>query len=161
MCHLSRRFDYFSSSFQEHIERLDLAMACLTQAGLKLSPEKCSFMQEKAKFLGHVVGPEGVEPNPDTCKKIQEFPTPSNSDQLRSFLALAGYYCKFIENFSKIAKLLNDLLPPTSTKKGNKQSNPKWKWQEIHQKTFDQIKQLFLSPPVLGYPVFWSAFYSS
>lgn len=108
----------YSSTFQEHIERLNLLLARLAQAGIKLSPEKCFFLQIKTKFLGHVVGPESVEPYPDKCNKVRDFPTPTNPDQLRSFLAAAGYYHKFIKDFSKIAKPLNDLLSPTSTKKG-------------------------------------------
>ena len=49
----------FSSTFEEHLERLNLVMSRLHQAGIKLSPEKCQFLQKKVRFLGHVVGPDG------------------------------------------------------------------------------------------------------
>jgi len=112
----------FSSTFEEHLERLNLVMSRLHQAGIKLSPEKCQFLQRKVRFLGHVVGPEGIETDPEKCTKVKEFPRPTNPDQLRSFVHLAGYYRKLIPNFSKVARPLTDLLPPTAAKKGKKPS---------------------------------------
>ena len=109
----------FSSTFEEHLERLNLAMSRLHQAGLKLSPEKCQFMQRKVRFLGHVVGPEGVETDPEKCSNVRDFPRPTNPDQMRSFVHLAGYYRKFIPNYSKLAKPLTDLLPLTVLSHGN------------------------------------------
>ena len=63
---------------------------------------------------------EGVKPDPQKVKAIKEFPTPKNTTDVKSFLGLAGYYRKFIPQFSKMAKSLNDLL-----KNGNA-----WQWEQ-------------------------------
>lgn len=82
----------FSSSFEEHLERLELILTRLEECGIKLSAEKCSFVQRKVKFLGHIVSENGLETDPEKSSKIANYPTPVNIDELRSFLALAGYY---------------------------------------------------------------------
>ena len=97
----------FSSTFEEHLERLNLVMSRLHQAGIKLSLEKCQLVfAEKVRFLGHVVGPDGIETDPEKSTKVKEFPRPTNLDQLRSCVHLAGYYRKFIPNYSKVARSL-------------------------------------------------------
>lgn len=72
------------------------------------------------KFLGHIVSEEGIETVPEKVRKVREWPVPSNADELRSFVAFARYYRRFVKDFSKIAKPLYDLLPPTTTSKKNK-----------------------------------------
>jgi len=148
----------FSDTFEQHLERLDIILKTLQQANLKLAPEKCFFFKSEVKFLGHVVSEEGIQTDPDKIQKVMNWPTPSNSDELRSFLAFAGYYRKFIQDFSKIAKPLNELLPPTSVKKGQKKMKKEWTWTEKEQEIFDHIKRLLSSPPVLAYPDFTCPF---
>jgi len=115
-------------------------------------------LQKKVRFLGHVVGPDGIETDPEKCTKVKEFPRPTNPDQLRSIVHLAGYYRKFIPNFSKVARPLTDLLPPTAVKKGKKPVKFTWKWEQIHEDTFNKIKELLTSSPILGYPIFGQPF---
>ena len=110
----------FADTFEDHLKRLDMILTRLKQCNLKLSPEKCIFIQEKVHFLGHVVSSEGIETDPTKEEKIKNWPTPANSDELRSFLAFAGYYRRFIKDFSKITRPLSDLLTPTTKKKGQK-----------------------------------------
>lgn len=81
----------------------------------------------------------GVRPDPDNCSEVKHFPAPTNTDQLRSFVAWAGYYRKFIKDLSKIAKPLSDLLTPTSNKKCSRQTDQAWKWDQDHQPTFEKI----------------------
>jgi len=146
----------FSDSYEQHIERLGLILTRLKECGIKLSSEKCFFIQRKVNFLGHVVGEDGIETDPEKIEKIKNYPRPTNSDELRSFLAFCGYYRKFLENFSRVIRPLADLLPPTSTKKRNKgkQEHVKWKWEQEHQVVFDKLKDLLTSPPILAYPNF-------
>jgi hypothetical protein len=61
-------------------------------------------------FLGHIVTPQGIAPDPSKVDAVQKLPAPTSVSQLRSFLGLARYYRKFICNFSEIAKPLNWLL---------------------------------------------------
>ena len=98
-------------------------------------------------FLGHVVSGEGVETDPAKIEKVKNRPTPANPDELRSFLAFAGYYRRFIKEFSKVARPLSELLPPTSAKKGQKKTH-------VEQEVFDRLKSLLPTPPVLAYPDF-------
>ena len=148
----------FSDSFEQHLERLDIVLTRLQQCNLKLSPDKCFFLQERVKFLGHVVSAEGIETDPDKIERIKNWPTPSNSDELRSFIAFAGYYRSFVKDFSKITKPLTDLLPPTTTKKNAKIKSKDWKWEEAQEETFNKLKEILSSPPVLSYPDFQKPF---
>ena len=82
----------------------------LRQFNLKIEHDKCEFLKTKLNYLGHVVTSGGVKPDPQKVKAIKEFPTPENTTDVKSFLGLAGYYRKFIPQFSKMAKPLNDWL---------------------------------------------------
>ena len=100
---------FFSDTFQQHLENLKLVFDRFRAANLKLKPKKCEFGKRKIQFLGHLVSEEGVEPLPDTCKAVQNFPRPTNVKQVRSFLGLSGFYRKYIEHYSKIATPLTNL----------------------------------------------------
>lgn len=143
----------FSENFEQHLQRLDLILTRLKECGLKLSADKCFFLQKRVKFLGHVVSEDGVETDPEKIEKVRNWPTPSNADELRSFLAFAGYYRRFVKDFSKITKPLNELLPPTSKKKNSK-TEKVWQWTELEQNTFEHLKEILTSPPILAYPDF-------
>ena len=67
-------------------------------------------MQKEVQWLGHVISAEGVRTDPETTRVIREWPTPVNSQEVQSFMGLAGYYRKFIANFSRIAVPLTDLM---------------------------------------------------
>lgn len=144
----------FSKTFEEHLERLDIILERLKECNLKLAPEKCVFFQPEVKFLGHVVTSNGISTDPDKVDKVRNWPVPSNSDELRSFLALAGYYRRFIHDFSRLTRPLSELLPPTSTKKGTKINKPEWNWTDREQKVFDNLKEKLTSAPILAYPDF-------
>ena len=144
----------FSDSFEQHLERLDLILTTLENANLKLAPEKCCFFKPRVNFLGHVVSGNGIETDPAKIEKVQNWPEPSNPDELRSFLAFAGYYRRFIKDYSRIIKPLSELLPPTSTKKNQKKRTVEWRWTDTEQEVFDYIKELLSSPPILAYPDF-------
>ena len=145
----------FSYSFEQHLERLDIVLTRLQQCNLKLLADKCFFFQERVKFLGHVVSSSGLETDPDKIEKINNWPRPTNADQLRSFVAFCGYYRRFVKDFSKVTKPLTDILPPPTTKKKVKlkQSN-EWKWGQDQEDTFNRLKEIPNSPPILAYPEF-------
>lgn len=149
----------FSDSFEQHLERLDTVLTRLRQCNLKLSAEKCYFLQERVKFLGHTVSSQGIETDPDKIEKIKNWPRPTNADELRSYVAFTGYYRRFVKDFSKITKPLTDLLPPTTTKKNAKMKKTKeWKWDGECEYTFNRLKEILTSPPILAYPEFQKPF---
>jgi hypothetical protein len=70
----------------------------------------CKFWIKEVSFLGHVVSPEGIAVDPSKVKEVLDWKPPTIVSEVRSFLGLAGYYRRFILNFSKIAKPVTELL---------------------------------------------------
>ena len=111
---------------------------------MKLNPKKCSFVKQRIEYLGHVVTPEGIFPDPGKVEVVTNFPKPVSLKELKSFLGLANYYRRFIKCFSEIASPLNAL-----TKKG-----VKFCWSESCAVAFDRLKRALISAPVLAFPNF-------
>lgn len=98
-----------TNSLEEHERRLMRVLNRLREYGLQLSPEKCKFFQTSVHYLGHTVSEKGVETDPEKINGIKSWPIPTNLKELCSFLGFAGYYRRFIRDYSTIAKPLNDL----------------------------------------------------
>ena len=153
----------FSEFFDEHISRLEAVFSRLSEHGLKLKASKCEFFKSSVKYLGHVVSENGVETDPDKLDALTSWPEPKNVKELRSFLGFTGYYRRFIKNYAKIAKPLNDLLVGHSTikdaqgKKKKKKVAP-WQWGSAQQTAFNILKEKLSSPPVLAYADFSKPF---
>ena len=97
-------------SFQAALRALRRVLERVAEAGLKLHPQKCSFMQREVTFLGHKLGGGGVGTMDDKVQTVKDWPTPSTVQDLKSFLGLASYYRKFVRGFSCIAVPLFRLL---------------------------------------------------
>ena len=146
----------FSKTYEEHLERLEKIFKRLREVNLKLSPKKCEFFRKKVKYVGNIVSEEGIEPDPDKINKVQQWPRPTNPDEVRQFLGFVGYYRRFIEGFSSIARPLNNLLPD-SKKKSRKGSKPKplpasWTWGPEQEVAFNTLKEKLTTYPILGFP---------
>lgn len=76
---------------------------------------------KKVKYVGHIESEHGVEPDPDKLAKVKNWPIPQNAEEVRQFLGFAGYYRKFIHDFSKIARPLLDIMAT-----GKNQEARKW-----------------------------------
>ena len=96
---------------------MEAVFSRLKQHGLKLKPSKCEFFKTKVTYLGHVVSESGVETDPDKINSLATWPEPDNVKALRSFLGFTGYYRRFIKDYAKIVKPLNDLLVGQPTQK--------------------------------------------
>ena len=121
---------------------------------MKLSPKKCSFFMREVKYIGHIVSAEGMQADPDKIDKVKNWPIPTNPEQVRSFLGFVGYYRKFIQNFSRIARPLIDVMATGKKTKGKQQNSPKWKWGNEQTAAFEALKEKLITPPILGYPDF-------
>ena len=99
----------FSDTLEEHENRLMKVLNRLKDYGLKLSPDKCHFFQSSVKYLGHIVDARGVHTDPEKISALKDWPRPTNRKELKCFLGFAGYYRRFVQGYSKIAKQLNAL----------------------------------------------------
>ena len=132
----------FSKTFDEHLERLENVFNALTAAGVHLKGAKCTFAVQKLDFLGHQVSKEGVTPRPQLIKSFSDFPVPKDALNVKKFLGLGGYYRKFVPEFAKIARPLQDL-----TKKDHK-----FEWTNDCERAFIELKRLLENAPILKLP---------
>jgi len=82
----------FSETLEEHLCHLQLVLSRLRDALLKLKLKKCHFIRQEVEYLGHVITPQGLRPNPKQVSAVQEFPVPESVTQVRQFLGLMSYY---------------------------------------------------------------------
>lgn len=94
----------------EAIQRLQRVFDCARDAGLQIKWSKCQFMKRSVEFLGYIVENGRIKPSPAKTEAVQRFPEPTTIKQIQSFLGLTGYFRKFIEGYSTIARPMSDLL---------------------------------------------------
>lgn len=138
----------FSTSLQEHLERLRAVFDRLRKANFKIQLDKSEFLRKEVSYLGHVITPNGVKPNADKIDAIKKFPIPKTQKEIKSFLGLVGYYRKFIKDFAKITKPLTKCLKKNSSIKHD----------EEFVSAFNTCKTLLINAPILQYPDFSKKF---
>ena len=138
----------YSRTFDDHLRHLNEVFYRIRKAGLRLNIEKCNFWMQRLPFLGHIIAPSGIAPDPAKIEAVQKIRLPRNVTELRSFLGLAGYYRQFIQNFSAIAKPLNRLL----------QKDEPYRWTHVQQEAFIELKNRLTAAPILAYPDFRKTF---
>lgn len=95
---------------KQHDTRVHAVLERAEKAGVRLNIAKCEFGRQEVKFLGHIISAEGVKPDPDKTKAIQDMREPSNISGLRSFLGMVNQLREFIPNLSEKDKPLRALL---------------------------------------------------
>ena len=131
-----------SKSPEEHLKHLHTVFSTLRKHRFSAKLSKCKFLQDQVKYLGHILSPEGVSPDPGKIQTLLDWEFPSNATGMMQFLGLANYFRKFIPNLSRLAAPLYHL-----TKKGS-----------VFQKgeetllAFNAIKEMLSNPPVLAFP---------
>ena len=132
----------FGSDFQTTLDNLRAVFSRLRSANLKLKPSKCTFFQRQVAFLGHIATESGTRCDPEKIKAVLNWPRPSSSKEIKSFLGLVNFYRSYILNCAQIAYPLNHL-----TKK-----NVKFKWDQACEDSFNELKRCLTSAPLLAYP---------
>ncbi|GJU53017.1 putative nucleotidyltransferase, ribonuclease H [Tanacetum coccineum] len=132
----------YSKTQEEHVEHLRLVLELLKKEKLYAKFSKCEFWLREVQFLGHVINGNGIHVDPSKIEAVKNWKAPRTSIEVRSFLGLAGYYRRFIENFSKIAKSLTILTQKSKT----------FDWDEEQELAFQTLKDKLCNAPVLALP---------
>ncbi|GJU93563.1 putative nucleotidyltransferase, ribonuclease H, partial [Tanacetum coccineum] len=127
---------------QEHEEHLKLILEFLKREELYAKFSKCEFWIPKVQFLGHVIDSEGIHVDPAKIEYIKDWASPKSPTEIRHFLGLVGYYRRFIERFSKIAKPMTKLT----------QKKVKFVWGDKQEAAFQLLKKKLCSAPILALP---------
>ncbi|KAK1595932.1 hypothetical protein QYE76_007782 [Lolium multiflorum] len=135
-------------NLEDHVQHVREVLCILRHEKLFANLPKCHFAQNKLVFLGFVVSANGIEVDSSKVEAIHNWPTPTNVGQVRSFHGLAGFYRRFVKDFSTIACPLNEL-----TKK-----NVPFVWGKAQQKAFDELKKRLTEAPLLALPDFSKTF---
>jgi hypothetical protein len=129
----------FSKNEEDHDEHLRLVLQKLRLNQLYAKLSKCEFWLKKVSFLGHIISEGGISIDPSKVKSVLSWNTPRNVSDIRSFLGLAGYYRRFIEGFSKIVKLMTELLEKGKT----------FEWTPWREASFQELKKRLTTTSVL------------
>ena len=132
----------YSKTLAEHKQHVKQVLEILRKEKLFAKESKCELFKTEVEFLGHIVGRDGIRMMEDKVKAVQDWPTPSKVEHIRSFLGTAGYYRRFIKDFSKIAAPLSDLT----------KENVKFEWTSKQEEAFRKLKQAIATAPVLALP---------
>jgi hypothetical protein len=100
----------YSRNEQEHTMHLHTVLQRLRDHRLYAKLSKCDFWLREIKFLGHTISQDGILVDPERVQEVMDWMPPTTVRQIQSFLGLAGYYRRFIPNFSRIAKPMTELL---------------------------------------------------
>ena len=107
---------------EEHLQNLDTVLTRLESAGMKVKRTKCAFLLPTVEYLGHKISAQGLQPTEEKIRAINKAPAPTNTSQLKSFLGLINYYCKFLPNLSNTLAPFTNYCKRTRLGNGN-QSN--------------------------------------
>lgn len=135
----------FSDTEEQHLADIHTILEALKIDNLKIQLDKCHFFKTEIEFLGHIITPQGIKPNPNKLKAITDFPIPKTQREIKSFLGLIGYYRKFIPNFAKLTKPLTLCL----------RKDAKINIDDLNYiEAFETCKRNLMNDPILSYPDF-------
>ncbi|KAI3469037.1 hypothetical protein Pfo_025700 [Paulownia fortunei] len=138
----------YSKTLDDHIEHLTLILKVLRKERLFANLKKCTFCTNKLVFLSFVVSAKGIEVDEEKVNAIQDWPTPTMVNQVRSFHGLASFYRCFVRDFSSIAAPLTEVI----------KKNVSFKWGHEQEKAFKLIKDKLTNAPLLVVPNFIKMF---
>ena len=132
----------YGGSFEECLINLETVLHRCIEKNLVLNWEKCHFMVSQGIVLGHIISEKGIEVDKAKIDLISKLPCPTNIKTVRQFLGYAGFYGRFIMDFSKIYKPLYKLL----------EKDAKFIWDAGYQKSFEELKAYLTTAPIVRAP---------
>lgn len=135
----------FSKTAEDHVRHLDTILTRLHSAGVKLNLTKCSFFKKEVEYFGHMVCPGQLKVHNKNTEALKQAVFPKTKTQMKSFLGACNVYRRFVQDFTKRAKSLNELtkcdVPPDLPDA-----------REDQLAAFEDLKQALVSPPILTIP---------
>ncbi|KIH60390.1 integrase core domain protein [Ancylostoma duodenale] len=131
-----------SETPDDHLIDIDEVLGKIELIGMKLKAAKCEFAKEEITFLGFVLSKDGIRPNPEKTKAIDNYPTPKNPTDVKSFLGMCSFFRRFINNFANIAAPLTALT---------KKDTP-FLWAPECEEAAQKLKRALTSAPILAAP---------
>ena len=132
----------YSQSEVEHEDHLRIVLQLLRDHQLYAKFSKCEFWLAEVGFLGHVVSASGVSVDPGKVEAVMSWERPKSVFEIRSFLGLAGYYMRFIEDFSRLVAPMTRLT----------RKEVKFVWDDSYERAFQELKRRLTSAPILIVP---------
>jgi hypothetical protein len=136
----------YSSNLEDHIKHVRHVLSIFEKEGLIINLKKCEFGKRELEFLGYKVSAKGILPSSSKIKAIQDWPKPTNVQEVRQFVGLAQHYRRFCPSFSSIAAPLTELTH------GNGAKKRAIVWNADCETSFKAIKQMLTTPPLLKLP---------
>nr|GEW06845.1 reverse transcriptase domain-containing protein [Tanacetum cinerariifolium] len=135
-------FSVSGNYFNQYLNNLDKMLSKCEETNLVLNWEKCHFMMKEGIVLGHKISRKGIEVDKAKIIVISKLPYPTNVKGVRSFLGHAGFYRRFIKDFSMISKLMTQLL----------MKDAKFDFSEDCKKSFSKLKEKLTTAPIIISP---------
>jgi hypothetical protein len=132
----------YSKNSEDHAQHLHVILQRLRDHRLYAKFSKCEFWLDTVKFLGHTISGDGISVDPSKVQEVMDWKPPTFVHQIHSFLGLAGYYCRFIPDFSRIAKPMTELL----------KKSVKFSWDQKCEDAFHILRDHLTTAPVLAQP---------
>jgi hypothetical protein len=132
----------YSKTEEDHANHIRVVLQRLRDHRLYAKFSKCEFWLDSVKFLGHTISSKGISVDPTKVQEVMNWKPPTSVHQIRSFLGLAGYYHRFIPDFSKIAKPMTELL----------KKEVKFHWVDKCEEAFHTLRKLLTTALVLAQP---------
>ncbi|KAL1191707.1 putative mitochondrial protein [Cardamine amara subsp. amara] len=138
----------YSKNLEEHVNHLEAVLMVLRKDELYANLKKCTFCTDNLVFLDFVISADGIKVDEEKVRAVREWPSPKTVGEVRSFHGLAGFYRRFVKNFSTIAATLTEVI----------KKNVGFKWEKAQEEAFQALKDKLTNAPLLSLPNFLKTF---
>ena len=123
--------DTYESAVEDHDKNLIALLERCREKNIKLNPKKLQLRKQEVPYIGHLLTPDDLKPDPDKVKVIEEMPTPTEKQSLKRLLGMITYLAKFVPSLSDVTEPLRRLLD----------RDVEWHWDHVHENALTQVKR--------------------